>query len=342
MDKILDIVFPTITTYTQHAHLLAILGIEGRAKPWIFSNYIQLYICKNLNEGQWADFYFPMPYETRPFDLCKWMRVQKNEESYVEQHYESIIEYITGLLDENYYVHMMVNYKYISTSVYYKKNIDRYHDVLVYGYDNSSETLYCADFMFNATKYSFSTCSFNDFIKAYDSSAHIDRTTYMNHLIYSYKIRNECDYEFHVFNILYWLKQYMKGEAPEYWNGYNYCNKEKIIWGINYYEALVESISSLKYIYIDVRYYHLLCDHKKIMVERLIFLKQYITNLDWYIEQYKEIFTACQIVENMIIKYNLTRQIDIIYKIVERIKGIKEKEYKVLNKLIDCIENNLR
>ncbi len=44
--KVLPVTYPMITTYTQHAHLLSILSNYECTYPWIFSNYIQLYINK--------------------------------------------------------------------------------------------------------------------------------------------------------------------------------------------------------------------------------------------------------------------------------------------------------
>lgn len=58
--------YPMITTYTQHAHLLSILTHYECAHPWIFSNYIQLFINKDYKH-HWGDFYFPLTYEPAAF-----------------------------------------------------------------------------------------------------------------------------------------------------------------------------------------------------------------------------------------------------------------------------------
>lgn len=43
----LEISEPIITTYTHHVHLLSILGCYPQTYPWIYSNYIQVYINKD-------------------------------------------------------------------------------------------------------------------------------------------------------------------------------------------------------------------------------------------------------------------------------------------------------
>ena len=44
MKKVLNIEYPIITSYTQHAHMLSILGTNPNTFEWIISNYIQIYI----------------------------------------------------------------------------------------------------------------------------------------------------------------------------------------------------------------------------------------------------------------------------------------------------------
>lgn len=63
---ILPVSYPMITTYTQHAHLLSVLTHYECAHPWIFSNYIQLFINKDYKH-HWGDFYFPLTYEPAAF-----------------------------------------------------------------------------------------------------------------------------------------------------------------------------------------------------------------------------------------------------------------------------------
>lgn len=343
MRKILNVKYPTITTYTQHAHLLAILENEPRAKTWIYSNYIQIYANKELNTNSWADFYFPMPYEIRPFELCKWLEVQKNSEEYVTKNYDNIVKYVTDMLKENYYVHMMVNYRYLSRSRFSKSNEDRRHDILIYGYDDEIRTFYCADFMFETSKYTFSECTFDELNAAYNNCFVRERPSYLNHNIYSYRLKMECDYEYHYKNIIFWIKKYLNCETPEYWNGYNYCNKESIVWGISCYDALLQSLLILGDDVIDVRLYYLLKDHKKMMIERLKYLVASFPKIDGCISEYEAIYFSISVIVNMILKYNLTFERVIIKKIVEKLKEMKNREYKVLFEIAEYLEdaNNL-
>lgn len=343
MSEILKIIYPTITTYTQHAHLLAILENEPKANKWIFSNYIQLYANKNLSKNTWADFYFPMPYETRPFEICKWFEVQKNNVDCVDRFISKndIVNYVTELIDNEYYVHMMINYKFLSSSPYHKYNQDKIHDVLIYGYDSNENVFLCADFMFGGEKYSFSKCTYNELRKAYDSELSKNKKSYMNNCIYSYKLKKKCDYEFHVNNILYGLKQYVNADFPEYWNGYNFCNKESIVCGILFYDAMVQYLLSFVDERIDLRLFCLLRDHKKMMCKRLAFLQENLYCTEDYIEKYQNLVIECTLLINIAIKYNFTHREELLNRMAVKLMDIKNYEVTVLQGLISFMSQHI-
>lgn len=333
MKKILETQSPIITTYSHHAHLLSILGAEPRTKGWVFSNYIQIYIDKNLGKNSWGDFYFPMPYEIKALELCKWIVTQKNHESLVDKKYADIIEYIKELIENDFFVHMMINHKYLLNSY-----LDRGHDTMVVGYDDEKGILYCADFAARSGKYIFFECSFDEFREAYNDEAIKKGATYLNHFIYSYKINQECDYGYNVNNIIFWLKQYVNSEAPEYWQGYNYSGRVLVTWGMDYYDVLCKNLLTIGDEQIDVRFYYLLKDHKKIMLERLKFLEHESLSLKEYIEAYEEIYTDLSIVVNMAVKHNVINPKGITDRMIDRLKHIKVAEYRILCKLIEKLE----
>ena len=340
MKKILAIEYPIITSYTHHAHLLSILGTDKRTEEWIYSNYIQLYINKDLNKSNWADFYFPMPYEIKPVEICKWIQVQKNPEEFLDSKYKDIVEYILDAIDNDYYIHMMINYRYISSSRYSKENENKRHDVLIYGYDNELQVIKCADFTFKTSKYTFSECSYDEFRNAYYNDFLRNEPSYLNHMIYAYKLIDNCDYQFDIHNIIYALKQYISGNSPEYWNGYNYDNKKDIVWGIDYYQGLINNLENSNRDWIDSRFIYLLLDHNSIMQKRLEFMHSYLQNISSFINEYKEIHQDLTIVMNFAIKYNLHNKSQDKEKIIHKLKEIEIKERKLTNALIKVLEEN--
>lgn len=185
--KILEVAQPIITSYTQHAHLLTILCTCSKTYEWIYSNYIQVYIDKELLEKGWGDFYFPMPYEVKPAELCKWVRVYKFFDKDIYQDYEDITLFVKKNIDMGRYVNMSINYKYITNDAFVRFPENHAHDALIYGYNDEKELFYLADFSMDNSKYIFFTVSYYEFRKACDDFV-IKTQSYMNHYIYTYKL----------------------------------------------------------------------------------------------------------------------------------------------------------
>lgn len=313
--------------------MLSILGTNPNTFEWIISNYIQIYINKDLEKDNWADFYFPMPYEVKPYEICKWLEVQKYKEKNICDKYNDILSFVKEKVDEGQYIIMSINYKYILHEAFVRFNKDHLHDVLIYGYDEEQQIIYAADFSMDSSKYIFFQISIAEFRESFDEFV-LQSESYMNHYIYTLSLKENCDYEYHVNNIFYWIEQYIEGIPTEYWRGYNNKNAEKIVAGLNYYDVIenyVERISQL----IDIRYIYLLKDHSLIMLKRLIFLKEQSYINDEIVECAQEVYNESSIIVNMAIKYNMKggdRKIG--YKIIERLRKLKNFEYEYLNKML--------
>lgn len=335
MEKILKIQHPIIATYTQHANLFAILQNESRAMTWLYSNYIELFASKDMKKFRWIDFYFPMPYEIRPFEVCKWLDVQKVKTDYVNNEYADIVEYLISLIQNGFYVNLIIDYRFISLSNIWGKNIDRYHDIMLYGFDTEKELFYCGDLLFDkAGRYSFCTCSFDELREAYYYECENNQISYLNRSIYSYRIKKECDYTYNLGNIIYWLQQYYSGEAPEYWKGFNFADKAEVAWGINCYDEVIKDLEDTTEEIPDMGLLCILRDHKKMMVERLMFIQKKYPEIQRYRFEYDEMYKESGIIINMAIKYNLTRDKKIIDRINNKLREMQEQERKVLLPLI--------
>lgn len=333
---ILPVQYPFITTYTQHAHLLSILSCYECTYPWIYSNYIQLYINKDYCHD-WGDFYFPLPYELRPSDTCKWIHSQKIDRSIAESKWGSIIDFIADFISSDNYVHLMINYFHVPQSMSYQKD-NTIHDVLVYGYDLSKETIYFSDFL-NSRKYSFEEISFTDFINAFTSYKQRTNDDYLKGIIYLYRFDSECDYEFNINNILNSIKAYLSDAAPEYWDFYNMENKRNIDFGTEVYRSLGNYVRRMvdNGLLINIRPFYLLYDHKKLMLLRLKFLHglKSFTNADNNLIGMENIEKQAKNLVNMTIKYNISGNKALADKILNLLNDIKKGEYEILRQYID-------
>lgn len=343
--NIMPIKYPIITTYTQHAHLIAILSAYEKTKGWIYSNYIQLYYNKDLIDNSWSDFYFPMPYELRPSDCCKWLITQKIDWNTISNKSDSIIDFLIRTIDSKHYAHFMINYYYISQSKYYM-NENFTHDILIYGYDKKTKVFHCADFLFDSTKYEFVTISFEDMENAFNHCIIEKYCSYLNGLIYLYEYNENCDYEFDERNILNGIHQYWQSTQPEYWMLHNQKNSDSIVFGMDIYEAITKYIHDCREIVdfqIDIRPFYLLYDHKKIMQVRLNYLKD---NAEYYSRkkyselaiQYEELIKLAKKIFFVVIKYCMIHDETLLDHVGFYFKNIKDLEYKYIQNFFE-IEN---
>ncbi|MBO4347267.1 MAG: hypothetical protein J5840_06485 [Lachnospiraceae bacterium] len=341
MEKRLNYTDPIITTYTHHAHLLSILGANPETKGWIFSNYIQVFINKDLIKNEWGDFYFPMTYEIRNTELCKWIDVQKMSRLYIDSVEKDICKFLISMLDLEFFIHMMVNYRFIRGSKDYLKEGERSHDLMIWGYDDEKEVFLCADFQYyESGKYDTFECSFEDIRRSYESRAEGLRNSLLMDTVYAYRLKEECDYEYSIENIIYWLKAFLNGDCPEYWVGYNNCNKKEIVWGMDYYKALTDYIRIRKE-YIPVRLTYLLLDHKKLMIERLKYIEESGFEVRDYIEAYEMLCKKNKIAISLALKYNIQSDERTKERCINTLLGIEESERETLGQLLESLNKQL-
>ena len=335
--KTLPVTYPMITTYTQHAQLLSILESYEFTKGWIFSNFIQLYMNRDYKHN-WGDFYFPLPYELRPSDTCKWILSQKIKRETVVKKWASATDFAVDCINSDNYVHTMLNYYYVPSSVRYKR-LNLLHDMLIYGYDLDEKVFYIADFFRNG-KYCYEVISFSDFEQAFNTYNIATNHDYLNGLIYLYNVNKNCDYEFSIHNITSSIKAYLDNSIPEYWDKYNRKNSENIVFNREVYNTLINYITAKMddRSEIDIRPFFLLADHKKMMCLRIRYLCEqgYFKHNSQNENQLDEIERKAKTLVTVIIKYNITRNESCKSKAIALMNHIDKTEYDVLKQYINA------
>ncbi|BCJ94250.1 hypothetical protein acsn021_18190 [Anaerocolumna cellulosilytica] len=337
VQKILPVSEPMITTYTHHAHLLSVLTHYRQAYPWIFSNYIHLFINKDY-VNKWGDFYFPLPYEIRTPETCNWIETQKVNRHLVETKWDSVINFVKECIDTENYIHTMINYAYLPVSDRYKRS-NTNHDIFIYGYDTDKKELYVSDF-FKGGKYSHQMISFEDFTLAFSQYHQAVNNDYLRQVVYLYKFNNGCGYQFSIQNIVNSFRMYLSGQVPEYWDQYNNGNRQEIVFGTQIYETLKNYAVRLmkKEEPFDARAFYMLYDHKKLMALRLKYLKEqgyFITiHNDLNISKAEEMEIITRDMVNVLLKFrfnNNPRELDRVIKLLEE---TQKREYDILSQYI--------
>ncbi|WP_238917667.1 hypothetical protein [Clostridium sp. YIM B02555] len=341
--RVLPVTYPIITTYTNHAHMLAVLGNNKKALEWIISNYILIYCNKDYAKGQWGDMYFQAPYRVRPYDQCEWLVSDKISVKYILDDSESIVNKVIKWIDEGRYIDIMLDYYYISNSIYYNKESFG-HDMLIYGYDLLKKVFYCSDFLFTeSNKYTFSTISFDDMENAFAHSIDDKKRTYLNDQIYVFYCCEDCEFEFDEHNIINSLQFYAESKAPEYWRLYNVINQKENMYGLDVYNAVIYYLDNIVNEWCYTKIFYLLYDHKHLMISRLNYLAELKTTYEKYYRdlcaRYIEFEMVLKNVTLFMVKYNFSKDKNILNEVKSILKELKCQEKEALSQFFKYVNS---
>lgn len=340
----LPIVYPIITSYNHHAHLLSIIGAYKETYPWVMSNYVNVFCHRDNIKHSFCDFYFPMPNEVRAPELCPWILSQKISADLFQSTKLDILDFVLNCIDQKTYVHIMIDYFYVEQTARYQ-NTHRNHDLLIYGYDKKQEILYCSDFLFsNLQKYTFSHISFSALREGF-MNCKLDKSSgYLKGQFYLYKMREakHVRYRFNPIHIVNALKQYVNSDIPEYWLIHNIRdNLDDRAFGLDVYDVLAEHVEIVKRNqlgYIDIRLFYVLYDHKKIMKHRFEYLMEVDEkNIALYqemVKQFEGLEQDLQIIVFLIIKFHIKNKDSVADNIIRCLKEIRDKEEQVIRSFL--------
>ena len=266
---------PPIKGFTVFS--LSILATNELYLPWFYSQHIQLYFAKTqIQKGvPKIDFYRPPNNRLLPSPLLETRWLDRDLISIVN---EDIVQFVVKYIDRDYYVQLYLNEFYMPDRSNYntQKNI---HETLIHGYDLYDETFDIIGYN-KMGQYVSSKLKFADFKKAYTKIDYSDfKEAYMkikyspNHMakIGLLKYDNNRRYEFDLNLVLEQIRDYIESnntsekfrmlDAPE--DG---------IYGIETYCHLIHCLLEQRNNF-DIRLFHILWEHKKCMLNRLIYME---------------------------------------------------------------------
>jgi hypothetical protein len=280
--KILPMKYPPITSFHYHADLLSVLLNYDQCLPWFYNNFIQLFIHSNveildgIREGIILDFY--TPYSN--WKNCPHIYYQRINRNFVSKKWNSIIDFIIDTIDMDYYVYLDADQFFIPENTWCYKKVHKIHDMFIYGYDFQKKILYFTEYLTEARKYTYSRVTFLDFEKSYNSMLQImqlnkNKIGNANGIeMISYR-KYKLDYQFDISLAIDYLEDYLTGR-----NTYKRFRSPNTQWymecnfGIKIYENIIKILKLIlqKETRIDQRFFHVLWDHKKIMLLRIKFI----------------------------------------------------------------------
>lgn len=325
--KILPMQYPTVTSWQWQANAFAVLECYPETEPWIMSHFIQLQLTSNPGSS-YVDFY-----RTPTFEFCPWLFHQHLKRDTVQYFNPDICSFIADAIHQGSYVYGVFN------QAHFLEGHDWLpHDLFIYGYDLERKVFHAADFTFTG-KYSFAEVSFGQLEKAYRSIQPWDDWLYLGKGGLSLLSFNaSAGYDFNLENVIEQLEGFLTGHnCFEKMREMSYRTRPYVS-GLAVYEKLIEDLVRIKAgeHEPDYRPFHVICDHKALMVRRILYLERqgYLEGDSGLAERYRRLGNDALLCRNLLIKYTLSNQPAIIDKMILNIRNIINNERELIEILL--------
>ncbi|MBP2000603.1 hypothetical protein J2Z69_001634 [Paenibacillus shirakamiensis] len=347
-ENILPFTQPQVYGFLGHAYVRAILENYEECEAWLQNNYIQLYISQHyidMNEYR-LDF---LPDLLMIFANVPWLEYHRTDQKSLARLDVDIHHFIIDHIDRGYYCFTYVNDFYIPHTLSYQK-YQFTHDIFIFGYDLNRQLYHVAIFD-DQRQFSMRELSFEDFDQAYHSETRQDYISMLRKVApseydsYKYDMKiGHYDFDLEL----------MVDMMDDYLHGRNtrerlrlYQNPEDGFYGMDIYKGLHQFFTLLyeDKINLDVRQLHLLWEHKKLMISRILYLQE-----QGYLEEtksldaFRKIEKDIHMLRSMLLKYFIVQNKAIITNIIHSLDEIYEVERAAIILLMDdiCRKNKLR
>lgn len=338
--------------FSHQAALFSILLAYEECKPWVCNNFIQLFAIKNLCESNrkgTLDFFYMeyndfKSYEYTANPWIRWFEIPLNMFS----ENTDITVYLIDNLKLNFYSYLEIDTFYISKYDDFKKR-HRIHWIYICGFDEKNSEILCFD-NFSEGKFRLERIKREEIQKGYlgsyqiyKNSRDIDQEAGNIPGLGMFKIMltaedtsNPDVVLVNLDRIICLLKNYL-GDCGEV----AYIKSKYYTYGISVYDELIAFMDKKwkKTEEIDVRSFFSMKDHKTLMLWRLNYLEKcFGTILTESKAAFQELENELYAIILLILKYNISRNDNILIKIRNILLKCKEEEKEEISKLIQHLE----
>ncbi len=221
---------------------------------------------------------------------------------------------------------------YIPDRISYIRKIHFRHEIMIYGYD-SDKSLFNVIGYNEKLKYTSSCVSFSEFESSFLNS--IDKTNDIILMKAKDSKSYNPSYEFDVENV------FSKNTSA---NFRSIGKPNKGICGISVYDQLIRYYQDIlqndSNVICDIKHFHLLYEHKKVMVSRLEYLMEnnYIDTKNDLINEFRNLEYEALNKRNIIMKYNATRSKAQINTVIDSLHKMCNSEKKAIEDLLNALK----
>lgn len=332
MGRKLQYIVPPIISYLRHSYPLGIMmtctNADANLKDWMTSNYIALCWPETT---RYALFDMMVSYNDNPF--VKLRTISRGELNYILK-YISFENVIKNLIDMEIYVQVNNDDYYLSTSRSFQKE-HHLHQILIIGYEETRNEFICWGF-YKGIYQEISVPT--EEIVPYDAELIYGTDSIM--LLYSSRY---AGFELNIDAVMSQVKDYINSKNIALEIAHMGCFDQyiKARFGMDCYKCIYDEINSQNQKdYFDHRFLCVLSEHKKMMYNRMLYLKKKgennITENDLLLlnQAYKYSGIAINNVLKLNKSYEKEKKANYYYRILESIKKVEENEYNALASII--------
>lgn len=265
MNRQLPLGEPMARGFQFYAFPMAILAVEPRARDWILSNYIHVAFDPKAPQS-------PVPFGFYLYDyaISPWLEVVRASRQWVACTGGDIVSLCRDSVGAGYYPYLNLDEHHLPGRAPYGK-WHQTHDVLVCGVDDDEGTFtiygYTAAGSLQTTR-----VPQDEFARAYASLDEIDNDCFQ---VYFYRLRPDAEYRMRLHVVGEAFQEYLSGANPS--RRVDMLQEEWIrAYGVDSYVPLRRYLDD----YLageaefDIRYLHILWEHKRLMTERFVRLAE--------------------------------------------------------------------
>lgn len=266
------------------------------------------------------------------------------------------IEFCKMSIDRNFYLFIPIECSEISNySVYKKEKLP--HHIFVYGYDDDQQVFLCSEFFsFSKKRYSFESVSYLEMKMAFLGLQSQTTPDMMNKEKFQWLKEIQLLHSFVDYKDKFTIQRIQSG-LRFYLDERDCCGNKgylkDVYYGIAIYDLLEEYIIEIikkDYELFDIRCFTLIFFHFRYLRLQAEFIKQnYNFNMEKqneYINKFLELEKYANILLNIAIKYQITRDKAILQHIIKKLKKLKEGDIDILTQyikylaIIECAPSN--
>ncbi|MEV5027399.1 hypothetical protein [Paenibacillus sp. LPE1-1-1.1] len=330
---------PPIIGYLHHAHKLSIASVIEGFDTWLLNYFIQLKCHTDLstNRHRQLDFYHDSHnpdnlLQIDAFDGLLWIDFFAGKE--LVQHYkDGMVDFLIDQLNMNKYVEFTVDEFFIPGTSFYKK-FTMGHQILVHGYDLNKKTFNIATFIQEQFTID-AEISFHELLEAFQNAPWF--------FCFLIRIPDEpIKPVMDITKICNTIENYLAGRRSA--NDESRQGQDTSVYGIRIYECVTAYVDCLinRKTHYDVRPLHLLWEHKKLMKMRIEAMEaaDLLNPEQGVTVRYTEVESLVRISRALLMKYQITKGINLLDKIKVNLKKTLELETELLTEVLDMIKRS--